>query len=157
MNPSFSREAAEDLVNDYADCLDSDRLEDWLELFTEDCSYRVLPRENADLGLPAPLMLCTNKNMLRDRITALRQANEYNLHYGRHLVTNLRVRPEDGGVLRLQANYALFQTNLEGQTRVFSVGRYEDRARLEGGRLLYCEKLVIVDSFSVPSLLAIPL
>ena len=68
MNPSFSREAAEDLVNDYADCLDSDRLEDWLELFTEDCSYRVLPRENADLGLPAPLMLCTNKNMLRDRV-----------------------------------------------------------------------------------------
>lgn len=154
---AVAREAADGLLNDYVDRLDDDRLEEWLELFTEDASYRILPRENAELGLPAPLMLCTNKDMLRDRVTALRTANEYNLHYGRHLVSNLRVTPEGEGACRLEANFAVFQTNLEGQSRLFSVGRYRDRARLEGGRLLFCEKLVVIDTFSVPSLLAIPL
>ena len=157
MSAGIDRDAADTLMNDYVERLDGDRLEDWLELFTEDCSYRILPRENVDLGMPAPIMLCTNKNMLRDRVTALRTANEYNLHYGRHLVSNLRLKPDGEGACRVEASFAVYQTNLEGQTRLFSVGRYQDRARLEGGRLLFCEKLVVIDTFSVPSLLAIPL
>ncbi len=151
------RDAAEDLMAEYAECIDSDRLEEWLGLFAEESVYQVLSRENEDLGLPAPLMLCTNKDMLRDRILALRNANEYNLHYDRHLISGVRIRDAEGGLFSLQASYAVYQTSLEGQSSLFSVGRYRDKVRLEAGRLLFVEKTVIVDTFSVAPLLATPL
>ncbi len=157
MTPREAREAAEELMDEYAELIDADRLEEWLELFTEDATYEVLPRENEEQGLPVALMLCTNKNMLRDRVVSLRNANEYNLHYDRHLIGRVRVAPEADGSWRAEANYVVYQTNLEGQTRQFSVGRYRDRVRLDGGRLRFCQKKVIVDTFSVPTLLATPL
>jgi anthranilate 1,2-dioxygenase small subunit len=157
MDPREAREAAEELLAEYAELIDADRLEEWLELFTEDATYQVLPRENEEQGLPVCLILCTNKNMLRDRVVSLRNANEYNLHYDRHLVGRVRVVADGAGCWRLEASYAVYQTNLEGQSRLFSVGRYRDRARFEDGRLRFCEKKVIVDTYSVPTLLATPL
>jgi anthranilate 1,2-dioxygenase small subunit len=157
MNLSDLRDMANDLMDEYAERLDSNRLEEWLDLFTEDAAYQIIPRENFDRGLPVSIMLCTNKNMLRDRIVSLREANEYNLHYDRHIVGNVRVKERQGETWRLEANYAVFQINLEGQARLFAVGRYLDEVRLEGGRLLFCKKQAVLDAFSVPTLLATPL
>jgi anthranilate 1,2-dioxygenase small subunit len=157
MNPSAVREMANDLMDEYAERIDANRLEEWLDLFTEDATYQIIPRENFDRGLPVSIMLCTNKNMLRDRIVSLREANEYNLHYDRHIVGNVRVREHHEGCWRLEANYAVFQINLEGQARLFAVGRYFDEVRYEGARLLFCKKQAVLDAFSVPTLLATPL
>jgi anthranilate 1,2-dioxygenase small subunit len=157
MNLSEVREAANDLMTEYVERIDGDRLEEWLDLFTEDASYTVIPRENVEQNLPAAIILCPNKNVLRDRISSLRNANEFNLHYDRHLVSGIRVRPHAENVWYLEANYAVFQTTLEGQTKLFSVGRYRDKIRLDAGNLLFCEKYVVVDTFSIPTLLATPL
>jgi anthranilate 1,2-dioxygenase small subunit len=151
------RSAAQELMDQYVECIDADRLEEWLDLFTEDATYQVLPRENLEQELPASIMLCTNKNMLRDRILSLRNANIYNPHYDRHLISSLRVRKEAEGVWRLSANYALYQTSHEGRSHLFSVGAYRDRARMVNGTLLFCQKLVVVDTFAVPTLLATPI
>jgi anthranilate 1,2-dioxygenase small subunit len=144
-------------MHEYAERIDSDRLEEWIELFTEDAQYRVIPRENVEQNLPAPIILCTNKNMLRDRIVSLRSANEFNLHYDRHIVGPPRVRPQGGNLWSVEANYAVFQTTMEGVSKLFSVGRYIDKVRFEGDSLLFSDKLVIVDTFSIPTLLATPL
>jgi anthranilate 1,2-dioxygenase small subunit len=157
MIPLEIRSSAEDLMAEYVDRIDSDRLEEWLNLFTEDALYQILPRENCDRNLPASLILCTNKNMLRDRIVSLRNANEYNLHHDRHLVSGIRVVPSAEGIWLLTANYALFQTDLEGNSRLFSVGCYRDKLRVERGQLLFAAKVVIVDTFAVPTLLATPI
>jgi anthranilate 1,2-dioxygenase small subunit len=157
MNISSVREAAGDLMNDYCELIDGDRLEEWLDLFTEDATYTVIPRENVEQNLPAAIILCPNKNVLRDRISSLRNANEFNLHYDRHLVSSIRVRPHAENVWLMEANYAVFQTTLEGQSKLFSVGRYRDKIRLDGGNLRFCEKYVVVDMFSIPTLLATPL
>ena len=151
------RDDAADLLLEYAELIDEDRLEEWIELFTEDASYRVLPRENFDLGLSVSLILCTNRAMIRDRVVALRSANEYNLHYDRHLISNIRVKADGGTQAAITAHYALMQTTLGGETRLFSVGRYSAAARAEGGRLRLSDMLVVVDTFSVPTLLAAPL
>jgi len=66
--------------------LDEDRLEDWVELFDEDCDYRIVTRENVEQGLPNVLMWCDNKNMLRDRVESYRNVNLYNPHYDRHVI-----------------------------------------------------------------------
>ncbi|MSP98456.1 MAG: anthranilate 1,2-dioxygenase, partial [Betaproteobacteria bacterium] len=39
-------------MGEYAYLIDEDRLEDWVECFTDDCLYRIVPRENLDAGLP---------------------------------------------------------------------------------------------------------
>jgi anthranilate 1,2-dioxygenase small subunit len=157
MNLSDVREAASDLMSEYVERIDSDRLEEWLDLFTEDASYTVIPRENVEQSLPAAIILCPNKNVLRDRISSLRNANEFNLHYDRHLVSSIRVRPHAENVWCVEANYAVYQTTLEGQSKLFSVGRYLDKIRLEAGNMLFREKYVVVDTFSIPTLLATPL
>ena len=149
--------AAEELMADYADCIDDGRFDDWLELFAEDASYRVVARDNHDRGLPATMVLCTNKNMIRDRIAALLGATKYNFHYDRHVVGRLRVRPRSDREWELRASYAVFQTSHEGRSSLFSVGRYDDRVRMEGERLLFCEKTVVVDTFAIPGMLATPL
>jgi anthranilate 1,2-dioxygenase small subunit len=157
MNSADVYAAVSALMHDYAELIDSDRLEEWIELFTEDAQYRVMPRENVEQNLPAPIILCTNKNMLRDRIVSLRSANEFNLHYDRHIVSQPRIRPHSENVWAVEANYAVFQTTMEGVSKLFSVGRYIDKVRLQGGALLFSDKLVIVDTFSIPTLLATPL
>jgi anthranilate 1,2-dioxygenase small subunit len=158
MIPAELRAAAQDLMDDYGERIDSNRLEEWLELFAEDCSYRIMSRENVEQNLPAPLMMCTGKDQLRDRIVALRRANEYNLHYDRHIIGTPRIRATDAADLwTVEASYAVYQTTLEGQPRLFSVGRYTDTLRAEGGTLLITKKLIVVDSFSIPTLLATPL
>ena len=157
MSPETLSMLAGELMADYAELIDSDRLEEWLELVTEDARYDVIPRENVEQGFRLSLMVCSNKAQLRDRITALRQANEYNLHYDRHLIGSVRVRPSPDGTFEIGANYAVFQTTLEGQSRLFSAGCYRDRVRMIDGRMRIYDKRVIVDTFSIPTLLATPL
>lgn len=151
------RRAIEDLIADYAEHIDSDRLEDWLDFFVEDCVYKIIPKENVDQGLPLTLMLCENKNMLRDRIASLREANIYNIHTDRHIVSSVRIRGESGGAFDVSANYAVFQTNQEGATWVFSVGVYRDKIVFEDDVPKFKEKVVIVDTASIPTLLSTPL
>ena len=157
MSAAAIEKAADELMANYADCIDDGRFDDWLELFTEDASYKVVARDNHDRGLPATMVLCTNKNMIRDRIAALLGATKYNFHYDRHVVGQLRVRPRSDDEWELRASYAVFQTSDEGRSSLFSVGRDDDRIRRQGDRLLFCAKTVVVDTFAIPGMLATPL
>ena len=157
MTTAQVKEAADELLAEYGHLIDADELETWLDLFVEDCTYQIVPRENYVRDLPLQLMLCENKNMLRDRILSLRQANIYNIHTDRHLISGVRWRCEEDGVHTIEANYAVFQTDQDGQSRLFSVGRYLDKLVFENGKPRFKDKLVIADTASVRTLLATPL
>ena len=152
-----TRELLTALMADYAMAIDEDRLEDWVELFTEDCDYRVVTRENVEQGLPNILMWCDNKDMLRDRVESYRHVNEYNPHYDRHVLGPLRFVAQKEGVCSFDVSYSLFQTSLEGESRLFSVGRYRVEARLESGAARLNAVSVIADTGLVPTLLATPI
>jgi anthranilate 1,2-dioxygenase small subunit len=145
------------LMAEYAMALDEDRLEDWVELFEEQCDYRVVTRENVEQNLPNVLMWCDNKNMLRDRIESYRHVNEYNPHYDRHVIGPLRLLSEKNGVATFEAAYSLFQTDLEGNSRLYSVGRYRVEAVRNGESARIKMMLVVADTGTVPSLLATPI
>ena len=157
MTPVERRAAIERLLADYAWCIDQDRLEEWLDLFTEDAAYRIVPRENLEQGLPLTLFIAENKNMLRDRVTSLRKANIYNIHYDRHLISGIRVVEDGAAACAVEASFAVFHTDQEGGTRVFSVGAYRDRIVFVGDRPLIREKIVVVDTAAVLTLLSTPL
>ena len=153
----MERVVLSDLMAEYGMALDEDRLEDWVELFDEQCDYRVVTRENVAQGLPNVLMWCDNKNMLRDRVESYRHVNEYNPHYDRHVIGPLRILAEQDGAATFEASYSLFQTDLEGNSRLFSVGRYRVEALLADGAAHIKTMLVIADTGTIPSLLATPI
>jgi len=154
--PPPVREALTALMAEYAMAIDEDRLEEWVELFDEGCDYRVVTRENVEQNLPNVLMWCDNKDMLRDRVESYRNVNEYNPHYDRHVLGPLRITGEENGVWSFDVSYSLFQTALEGDSRLFSVGRYRVEAQIEGGLARLRKVAVIADTGLVPSLLATP-
>ena len=87
---------AADLQDRYVAALDNDRLEEWPGLFTEDCLYEIIPKENEDAGLPAPVIHCDNIRMLRDRVVSLRNANIYEKPHYRHCLSGLEWQVRGG-------------------------------------------------------------
>lgn len=145
------------LFADYAWLLDAERYKEWLELFAETATYRIVPRENDQLGLPASLMWCRNKDMLRDRITTLQEVNEYDIYSARHIIGLPRFDEPAGDLVSVETPFAVYHTDQEGVSRLFGVGEYRSRVSCAGDRLLFEAQVVVLDTFSVPTLLADPL
>jgi anthranilate 1,2-dioxygenase small subunit len=153
------RVEVEDLYAAYVDALDEGPLEAWPALFTEDCLYKVVSRENWERGLPLAAMLCESRGALEDRVQALRETQMYAPRRLRHLVGPLRLRPVDGGGdddVTVETNYAVFQTLIDDETRVFNVGRYHDRIVRNDGTMRFREKVCVFDSVLVPTSLVFP-
>ena len=155
--PADIREALTALMAEYAMAIDDNRLEDWVELFDEACDYKVVTRENVEQNLPNVLMWCDNKNMLRDRVESYRHVNLYNLHYDRHVLGPLRFVKQGSATWAFDVSYSLFQTELEGASRLFSAGKYRVEASVQDGAARLKSVTVIADTGLVPSLLATPI
>jgi len=154
--PFSDRFALCDLFAAYGALIDAGDFDAWLDLFAERCTYHIMPVENYQRHLPAGLVFCDSRAVLEDRIRALREANKYNIHTDRHLIGLPRVVSNEGGEV-IEAPFAVFQTDQEGETRLFAIGLYRDRIVVEAGALKIRDKLVLLDTFAVPSLLATPL
>lgn len=141
----------------YSAALDNDRLEEWASLFTPDCLYEIVPRENADAGLPIGLVYCDNQRMLRDRVLSLRHANIYEEHVCRHLNSGLVITRIDEDTVEAGSSYVVVQTRTNGESFVYQAGRYEDRIvrTAEGWR--YQKRRAIYDTSRVITLLATPI
>jgi anthranilate 1,2-dioxygenase small subunit len=155
--PQEVRNAVADLLAEYGMALDQDRLEDWASLFTDDCDYRVISRENEEQNLPNVMIWCDNRAMLLDRIESYRHVNEYNLHWDRHVIGLPRHFGQVDGLWQVEASYSAFQTNLEGATRLFSVGRYRMGLLMVSGFARIRSAVVVADTGLIPTLLATPL
>ena len=154
---TVDRAAVQELLGEYGGLLDHGRYDEWLSLFAAECRYSVVPRENYDQGLPVALILCDSRGMLEDRIMALREANKYNIHIDRHLIGLPRITGARPAEIEIEAPFAVYQTDQEGETRLFATGLYRDRLDMTKERLLIGEKLVLLDTAAVPTLLATPL
>jgi salicylate 5-hydroxylase small subunit len=133
----------------HGDLLDEDRLEEWVDLFTDDCEYLVIARENHERGLPLATIRCESKGYLKDRIVAVRETAMYAPRSHRHVIG----APLDHGDGRWTTGYAVFQTLLDEPTQVFSTGRYV--ARVDGDR--FASLHVIYDSSLVLNSIVKPL
>jgi len=146
----------ENLLARYVHALDDDRLEEWPGFFTESCRYRITTAENHARELPLPLVYADSRAMLRDRVNALRHANIYEPQRYRHLVSSLLVERLDAGTARAVSNFQVVRIMAGGESALFASGRYLDRIALKD-EPLFEEKLVVLDSRRVDTLLAIPL
>lgn len=145
------------LQDQYINTLDNDRLEIWPTLFTEDCLYEIVPKENADMGLPIGVIFCDNQKMLRDRVVSLRNANIFEEHSYRHMTSGLCVVAQRDGVIETESNYVVIQTRTNGESNVFQAGKYCDKVVRTAEGLRYQSKRVIYDTSRVQTLLATPI
>ena len=147
----------EQLYTDYVHCLDADQIERWPDFFTEDCLYRVTSAENYEAGMPLGLIHATSRNMLKDRVSALREANIYEPQRYRHLVSSIKIVEERDTTLELMANFLVVRTMQQGDMTLFAAGRYLDQIQLTDGTWKFARKTVVLDSRQIDTLLAIPI
>ena len=148
---------------EYAASLDEERFDDWVALFDPgNCTYEVLSRENRDLGLPAPIMGCYSYGMVCDRVAMLvKGVLTYRHNHLLRQVSNVRVRraaPESkDDALLVQAGLVVHQSDEEGVSSLYMVGRYEMQLTDVVGKHLIRRMAVVVDSFGIDTMLAVPL
>ena len=153
--------AITELYRCYADALDEGPIDRWPTFFTEDASYRVIPRSNADRGLALATMWCQGRPMMLDRVNALKGANFFLSRRIRHLVGPLGVSQVQELTPRRRwtviANFAVFETLALEPTRVIACGRYEDTVEEQpDGSLLFVDKRCLNDTDLVANSLVYP-
>ena len=150
--------AVQNLQARYAQAIDDDRLEQWPELFAEDGRYLITTAENVAAGLPLGLIYATSRRMLRDRVRSLREVNVFEAQRYRHVIGVPVIDPQDGGSVRAHTSFLVVRIMQSGDTALFGSGCYRDRVVFPAdGPPCFAEKLVILDSRRIDTLLAIPL
>jgi len=145
------------LQDRYVAILDNDRIEEWPAMFTEDCLYQIISKENEDFGLPAPVIHCDNARMLRDRVVALRHANIYEKPLYRHCLSGMEWQQESADSYAVQTSYVVINTSQEGVSTIFQAGRYLDKVVRTPEGLRFKSKRCIYDTSRVQTLLAFPI
>ena len=152
-----ARSDLDELIAAYVHALDDADLDRWPEFFTEDCVYRIVPRENYDNDLPLAIWYCRGRGMMLDRVTAIRETQLFAPRALRHVTGNMLVLGREDSVLRTVTNYAVYESTIDRPSEVFNVGRYLDRIVVEAGRLKFAEKLCVFDTSVVPTSLIYPI
>jgi anthranilate 1,2-dioxygenase small subunit len=161
MKEKIVRDEVEGLIHAYVHCIDDDRLEEWPNFFTETCLYKVIPRENVDQGMSIGVIYCDSRGMLKDRVVAYRDANLYAPFFYRHLVSNVMITGQENGIVSAQSNYVVYRTKADpiqyGETEIYNAGKYVDKIVFENGVAKFKEKIVVLDTCRIKSLLVVPL
>ena len=145
------------LYADYASAVDSGDWDLWPEFFTEQCVYRLQPRENFDRGFPLATLSFTSKGMLKDRIYGIKETLFHDPYYQRHIVGTPVVRAVEGSTFRCEANYAVLRTKLSDASTVFNVGRYLDSVVRTPAGLKFASRECIYDSEMIPNSIIYPI
>ena len=145
------------LYAEYAACIDEERFDDWPGFFTEDCVYRVVPRENHEAGYPLATISLKGTAGLRDRVYGMTSTLFHAPYYQRHIVSLPRIVGNEEGAIRVEANYLVLRTKRDEPSEVFNTGRYIDRVVETGGGLRFREKLCVFDSELIPNSLIYPI
>jgi len=157
MDDPALRHGIHELIAEYAECIDEDRLEAWPDLFADPCRYLVTSRSNHEAGLPQGIMYAASRGMMLDRVFSLRRANIYEPHRYRHVVGPIRIRTVQDGVAVVHANFIAARIMHDGVTSLFATGRYLDRIDVSAAPFRFRERIVVLDSDKIDTLLAIPL
>jgi len=151
------RLGVQELIGHYADCIDDDRLEDWPGMFTDQCRYLITSRLNHEAGLRQGIIYAASKGMLQDRVMAARRANLFEPHRYRHIIGPIRIDQIDDGVAVVRSNFIAVRIMHDGASTLFATGRYLDKIDIAGTPYRFIERLVVLDSDKIDTLLVIPL
>lgn len=145
------------LYAEYAAVVDAADWGKWVDLFTEDCEYKLQPRENYERGFPLATLALLSRGMLKDRVYGITETLFHDPYYQRHVVGAPLILKQEGNLILSEANYAVFRTKLSQDSTVFSVGRYVDRVRRTDDGLRFESRLCIYDTEMIPNSIIYPI
>ncbi len=151
------RHAIEDFLYLEAELLDERRLREWLELFTDDLHYWMPVRHNP-LERPAEIAdelakpgdsyyFNDNKETLRirvERVYAKTAWAEVPPSRTRRLISNIRVKKDDGREIEVHSNFIVYRTRMEKDEDMF-VGTRRDVLRRVDGSFKIGRRTIILD------------
>ena len=155
-NPGPDRLAVQALYDAYYGTLDDVELAVWPDFFTEDCLYRVIPRENFERGYTLSTMQAESRGMLQDRVTGLTRTQMYAPRYYRRFSGPLRIVSSDATGIRTRHNLLLVQTLIDRPTEIVLSAVCHDLIVEDAGRLRFRERIVVFDSEMIPNSLVYP-
>jgi anthranilate 1,2-dioxygenase small subunit len=147
----------EDLIGEYAERIDEDRLEEWPDLFADPCRYLVISRSNHEAGMRQGVMYAASRGMLLDRVYSIRHANLFEPHRYRHVIGPIRLKSVESGIAVVHSHFIAARIMQDGTTSLFATGRYLDRIDISQAPCRFRERIVVLDSDKIDTLLAIPL
>lgn len=144
---TITRGQIEDFLYEEAALLDEWRLDEWLDLLTEDATYEVPSTDMPD-GDPK-----TTLSLIADDITRIRSRVKQLLgktawaenprSRTRRLISNVRIREVKGETIYVTANFVVYRMRFE-QVDTY-IGRYEYTLVQRGGRLRIRGRKAILD------------
>jgi 3-phenylpropionate/cinnamic acid dioxygenase small subunit len=153
---SIDRDTLRDFYDDYYDTLDDVRLEEWPALFTEDCIYRVIPRENFEAGYTLCTIYAESRGRLIDRVMGLTRTQMYAPRTYRRFPGPLRIVSRDSDGVRTRHNLLVVQTLIDKQTEIVLSAVCHDVVVSNEDRLRLRERIVVFDSEMIPNSLIYP-
>jgi 3-phenylpropionate/cinnamic acid dioxygenase small subunit len=111
---AIGRDALRDFFDEYYSALD----DVWPDFFTEDCLYRVIPRENYEAGYTLCTIQTESRGMLIDRVMGLTRTQMYAPRYYRRFPGPLRIVAQDAAGVRTRHNLLMVQTLIDKQSDI---------------------------------------
>jgi 3-phenylpropionate/cinnamic acid dioxygenase small subunit len=152
----IDRDALRDFYDAYYNILDDVRLEEWPAFFTEDCIYRVIPRENFEAGYTLSTIYAEGRGMLTDRVMGLTRTQMFAPRYYRRFPGPLRIVSRDADSVRTRHNLLIVQTMIDKKTEIVLSAVCHDVLVLDDERLRLRERIVVFDSEMIPNSLIYP-
>lgn len=152
----IDRDALRDFYDDYYTVLDDVRLDEWPALFTEDCIYRVIPRENFEAGYTLSTIYAESRGMLIDRVMGVTRTQMFAPRYYRRFPGPLRIVAPEGDGVRTRHNLLVVQTLIDKRTEIVLSAVCHDVVVPDDGGLRLRERIVVFDSEMIPNSLIYP-
>jgi anthranilate 1,2-dioxygenase small subunit len=102
-------------------------------------------------------MYAATRGMLEDRVFSIRRANLFEPHRYRHVVGPIRIKSAEGSVAVAHSHFIVARIMHDGATSLFATGRYLDRIDISAEDYRFVDRIVVLDSEKIDTLLAIPL
>ena len=151
------RHRVEDFLFLEAELLDDRKLREWLDLLTDDVRYWMPLRHNLlerpedlsdELAKPGEgYYFNDDKKSLRIRVERLYAKNawaEMPPSRTRHLISNIRIKKDDGLEISVHSNFIVYRTRMEADQDIF-VGTRQDLLRRVDGALKIVKRTIILD------------
>tara|TARA_Y100000590_G_scaffold66301_3_gene71787 strand:- start:10011 stop:10490 length:480 start_codon:yes stop_codon:yes gene_type:complete len=146
----------QDFLDSYGAAIDAGDWDKFLACFATDAEYQIISRENFDQGFPLATVRCESRKMLRDRVFGVEETMMYEPRFTRHIISGVRIDPSEDH-LKAIANYCVFETIVDQETKILQVGRYDANLIQEESGFVFTKLHCIFDSVIVPNSLIYPI
>ena len=157
---TVSRGEVEDFLYREAALLDEWRLDEWLDLLTEDAVYRIPPNDQPQGEIGNTLFtIADDIARIKARIVRLKSRNahaEFPHSRTRRMISNVRILEQDDHTVTLAANFVIYRFRRNEDIRQY-VGTYHFKLAKaadgsKNGGLKIAERIVRLDALELASL-----